>query len=393
MDQKLVFLFSHPIQYFAPLLKELESSKRFRQVVAWYCSTKGVEESHDREFGVAVKWDIPLLEGYTSEFLQNYGYGEEGFWSLFNPAVLKRLRKETRAIVVVHGWNYATHLFTLLFARMFGHQVALHGETPLNQELRKTSKRRWWRNFFFRRVLFPRVDYFLYIGEQNRAFYKHYGVKDSKLIFTPYAIDNERFRHEAERLRSKKMKVREQWKVPVNKRVVLYSGKFIPKKKPLDLVYAATKLREEDCFFIFMGEGALRNEMEEVVAEHKLENVMLTGFVNQSKVSELYALADIFVMCSQDGETWGLSTNEAMNFGLPIIVSDLTGCCDDLVIEGVTGYSFLTGDVDDLVAKLEILLNLPEEEFESFRRAARTRVDSYSFRVICRNLDKHLITE
>jgi glycosyltransferase involved in cell wall biosynthesis len=43
---------------------------------------------------------------------------------------------------------------------------------------------------------------------------------------------------------------------------------------------------------------------------------------------------DIFVLPSKLHETWGLVVNEAMNFGLPVIVSDKVGCGEDLVERG-----------------------------------------------------------
>ena len=53
-----------------------------------------------------------------------------------------------------------------------------------------------------------------------------------------------------------------------------------------------------------MGDGYLRDVMEEVINKNKLSNVTLTGFVNQSSVSKYYALSDVFIMCSGLGETW-----------------------------------------------------------------------------------------
>jgi glycosyltransferase involved in cell wall biosynthesis len=37
-------------------------------------------------------------------------------------------------------------------------------------------------------------------------------------------------------------------------------------------------------------------------------------------------------------ETWGLVVNEAMNFELPVVVSDMVGCADDLVGAGENGF-------------------------------------------------------
>jgi hypothetical protein len=41
---------------------------------AWYCSDESIRGGHDKQFGVDVKWDIPLLEGYEAHFFKNYSW-------------------------------------------------------------------------------------------------------------------------------------------------------------------------------------------------------------------------------------------------------------------------------------------------------------------------------
>jgi len=67
-------------------------------------------------------------------------------------------------------------------------------------------------------------------------------------------------------------------------------------------------------------------------------------------------MSDIFILPSDVGETWGLVVNEAMNFRLPIIVSDLVGCGSDLVKHDENGYIFKTGNVEELARYLEELI-------------------------------------
>jgi len=47
-----------------------------------------------------------------------------------------------------------------------------------------------------------------------------------------------------------------------------------------------------------------------------------------------------------------LVVNESLSYGCPVVVSDLCGCVPELVIDGVTGYSFVAGDVDALSAAM-----------------------------------------
>jgi glycosyltransferase involved in cell wall biosynthesis len=96
--------------------------------------------------------------------------------------------------------------------------------------------------------------------------------------------------------------------------------------------------------------------MEQYIKENQVKNVILTGFVNQQEIPKFYAIADLFVMCSAQGEHWGLSANEAMNFDLPMVLSDLTGCAPDLVVSGSNGYVFETGNIGDLASSIKSVL-------------------------------------
>ena len=131
-------------------------------------------------------------------------------------------------------------------------------------------------------------------------------------------------------------------------------------------------------FAVFVGEGNLRSEMEQFIAEHNLMNkVLLTGFVNQSLMPQYYAASDIYVMCSGDWETWGLSTNEALCFDLPVILSDRVGCAYDL-IDG-NGFMYPSGNVAALAKYIQQMLSMPKTDFEAMQQHSRTLIQRYSY--------------
>ena len=101
---------------------------------------------------------------------------------------------------------------------------------------------------------------------------------------------------------------------------------------------------------VFVGDGALRPELEKEVAE--LPGVVFVGFKNQTELPEFYTLADVFVLPSGMGETWGLVVNEAMCFGLPVVVSNIVGCSSDLALENKTGFVFQYKNIEDLSEKI-----------------------------------------
>lgn len=384
---KLIFLNSHPIQYFAPLYQQITDETNLSLEV-WYCSDESVKGKLDKGFGTEVKWDIPLLQGYSYRFIPNDARHPSihgGFWGLKNKGIRDLLRNTEPSVIVVHGWAYYTHVRTLLTARRYGHRVCLRAETPWNQEKLKSKAITFLKHCYLR-FLFSRVSNFLYIGTQNKLFYKQLGVKESKLIFTPYAVDNQRFRQTDQRITV--TDARKELDLPSDKIIILYSGKYISKKRPLDLVKAIQPL-PPNVLTVLVGDGELRPDLEDFIQEHKLQDrVRLTGFVNQSKIPLYYKAADLFVMCSGLGETWGLSVNEAMNFSLPVVVSETCGSSYDLVVPGVNGWTFPTGDIQQLTRILTDFLALSPAQKAQMGAASRKRIDEFSYRQIIDGLQQ-----
>ncbi|WP_370727804.1 glycosyltransferase family 4 protein [Fibrella arboris] len=181
-------------------------------------------------------------------------------------------------------------------------------------------------------------------------------------------------------------------KVPPGAFVLLMSGKYVAKKRPLDLLKAVAKLKNPAIVVILMGDGPLRGDIERYVQQQAMSSVYLTGFVNQSAVSDYYAVADVYVMCSTEEETWGLSTNEAMNFGLPLILSNQVGGADDLVQDGVNGYVVPGGDVAELAKAIQKMMSQPAEARQQMGQQSLQLVRQHSYDRIIQSLQQHLLT-
>lgn len=381
MLHKIIFVQTHPIQYAAPLFKACTEAGL--PIEVWFCEKMANRDGLDTKFGQAIKWDIPLLEGYYYHFFTNQSLKpsvESGFFGLLNLSILKELRKTPPSLVIVHGWNYATTLLLLLRAKKYGHTVALRGESPLPHEWFKPKWKLVLRKWMLGKWLFKKIDHAFYIGTHNKEFYRYYGVPESKLKFTPYAVDNRRFSAAYEQYKGQKEVLRKELDLQPGMKIFLYSGKFTPKKRPMDLLQAFHKLNDENAQLVFLGNGELRSQMEQYIDTHQLKHVIITGFVNQSEIVKYYAAADVFVMCSGVGETWGLSVNEAMNFNLTVVVSDLSGNSIDLVENRNTGFVFPAGNIDKLSECLQKSLN------GNANRNSKEVIDQFSYREIIETL-------
>ncbi|MEJ8734542.1 glycosyltransferase [Mediterraneibacter sp. ICN-202921] len=131
-------------------------------------------------------------------------------------------------------------------------------------------------------------------------------------------------------------------------------GRFSPQKNHKLLIKCMANILKENknIKLVLIGEGELKNEIEQLVSELKLnENVHFTG--NVSNVEEYLAAADIYVMTS-DYEGLPLSVIEAMAAGLPIVTTKAGGVVN-LVKDGQNG---ILVDVGDEEAISDAVLNL-----------------------------------
>lgn len=377
--KNIIFVNSHPIQYFAPMYKYFNEKEV--STMAWYCSDFSVRGGLDVEFGTEITWDVPLLEGYTYEFFKNSSTKETGFWQFVNFGMIRKLVSAPKSVIVVHGYHYFTHFMILMLGNLFGHTICIRNDIPLSHEILKRGWKQKIKKIGLKYILFPRINYFLFVGTQNKLYYESYDIPQRKLVSSPYAIDNERFRNFV----CDEEAVRNSLGIDKEAKVITFSAKYINKKRPVDLLKAFHRLNKENVWLVFVGDGALRSSMEQYVSDNQIQNVILTGFVNQQEIPKFYAISDLFVMCSSNGEHWGLSVNEAMNFDLPLVLSDLTGCADDLVMPGSNGYVFETGNVTELTSRIkDVLIN----NKLSGNFTSKIIIDQFSYQTVLDNLVK-----
>jgi glycosyltransferase involved in cell wall biosynthesis len=391
----IIQLISHPIQYQTPLYERIAADEDVDFEV-WFCSKVGVEVKKDVEFGVAVQWDIPLLTNYKYKFLKNYARQEslDTFTGLCNYGIIKELMAlPAKSIIWVHGWNSVTLILAVFVGKFLGHRIFLRGDnTAVIEEKKANTWVKKIKTFWLSKVIFKLTDTFLAVGKQNMDYYRMLNVPEYKIVFAPHSIDNQRFTRFYDNNKNDILKIRQELGIPLSKKVIICSGKYIDKKRPLDLLQALTLLpNRDDVFVVFVGEGNLRSEMEQFIQEHDLgQNVLMTGFINQSLIPQYYLVSDLYVMCSGMYETWGLSTNEAMCFGLPVILSDMVGSAYDLV-DG-NGFMYPSSDIQKLSEHIYHITSLAPNEFLKMKNRSKELIEQYSYDNILSAIKKSCLT-
>ena len=351
---RIAALYSHPVQYTAPLFREL-SSRPGVEFKAYFLSRAGVDDVFDEGFRRTISWDVPLLDGYESEFLPNRRTGDsfETFFGLLNTTIWNVLRKQRYDALLVHGYEHFPKWLAFYAAKRNGTRLILRGESHVNRKHGRaflTAKKVLLTN------LFKNVDAFAYIGTLNRNLYESFGVDRSRLYFAPYSVDNRFFAGSVRRLRDKRDELRQEIGLSTDSPVILFVGKLCARKQPILLLRAFAAIRtRHKCQLIFAGDGEMRAEILREAKTSAIPDVHITGFLNQTEMPRAYALADIFVLPSSF-ETWGLVVNEAMAAGLPIVAARTVGCSTDLIQAGRNGFTFGVDSQEQLIQSLEQLV-------------------------------------
>jgi glycosyltransferase involved in cell wall biosynthesis len=415
---RLAIITSHPIQYHAPWFRFLaggQESGEYRaergvkgddsplssllsSVRVFYLWDGGVTNQWDRGFGVPVKWDIPLLDGYAHEFVPNRSRkpGPGHVSGLNNPTLGARVTAFKPDAVLVFGYNYLSHyrfLFSqiarsvpLLFrgdSHRLGRGERAEGRGQRSGGIKEALRRQWIA------AVFRRFSAFLYVGQANRDYFKYHGVAEHQLFFCPHCVDNDRFIAQAEEASRQAALWKAELGIPPDHKVVLFAGKFEPKKRPGDLIAAVKLAKLENTTLLMVGNGELEPELRAAAlgpappfqlsafSISAFPHIIFAPFQNQTLMPRTYAAADVFVLPSLS-ESWGLAVNEAMCMSRPVIVSDHVGCAQDLVHDHRNGLIFPAGNVPALAAALQETFAEPRR-LRAWGEQSREIIKGYSY--------------
>jgi len=141
------------------------------------------------------------------------------------------------------------------------------------------------------------------------------------------------------------------------RKTVLFLGRLVEQKGPMQFLYAAKKVSEKmkDVRFVIAGTGELLPKLIMKSIDMGLQdNVVFTGYLSEEEQRRAYASSDVYVMPSVS-EPFGITALEAMASGTPVIISKSSGVGE--IAKNALQVDFW--DVDELAAKIIALLKYP----------------------------------
>lgn len=380
--KKLAIITTHPIQYNAPFFKLLNKSILLQPKVFYTWGESVLQKKYDPGFDKAIEWDIPLLEGYDYEFLDNTAKekGSHHYIGIINPDIVRKIDAFQPDAILVYGWKFKSHLKVLRHYKnkipvwFRGDSVLLNEKKGLKSYLKKLSLR--W--------VYKHIDKAFYSGTNNKFYFEKNGVKQNQLIKAFHAVENERFENTGGKHSYYAKAFREELKIPDADFAFLFAGKLIPTKDLGTLIKAFSMIKKKNVHLVIVGNGPEEKSLKS--NNTNVLNLHFLHFQNQKVMPGIYHMCDVFVLPSV-GETWGLSVNEAMAAGKAILISDSCGSAIDLVKNEENGFIFKTGDLKDLFEKM--LLFLKENNNLSMMQAnSINRIQDFTFEKFVHTIER-----
>ena len=368
---------SHPVQYRAPVYKELERLVPGRFEV-FYATDISLRGHQDKGFGKQFAWDESLLEGYASTILScEEGEPLSGFRSLSGKGVRDIFRDRSFSAVLQTQYLYKYDFEVLWHARRRGIPVWIRQETQ-DEAFHRNRWKSLLRSMVLR-ALYSQIDYAFPIGLLNSEHFIRHGLSAEQMSVAHYCTPDRFAKLSDVELMRMRSSCRSENGIREDSIVIGFFGKLIAKKNPDLLLQAVLRLpieKRSRIVVMIVGSGVLEGDLRRQAKDLELHGVGIrfAGFVNQSEIAPYYAATDVMVLPSRRaGETWGLVVNEALQAGCSVVMSDAVGCHREF---GGWKYCrvFKEGNPESLAEMIDELIDSP---FPS-RRWARPSIEDYS---------------
>lgn len=246
---------------------------------------------------------------------------------------------------------------------------------------RQDAPRSPWRERV-KHAIVSQFDAALAGGSPQARYIRELGIPNER-IFTPYnVVDNDFFAREASIARSNPAAYRHLPGLGSGRSFFIASGRFIECKNFATLLHAYAWYRrsehaDDPWDLIILGDGPMRVDLAALAGDIAPPGaVTLAGYRQIDEIAAYYALAGALVHASTV-DAWGLVVNEAMAAGLPVLVSRTAGAAEDLVADGVNGFTFDPADPRQIADRMRHVA-APGTDRRTMGQLSRERVSRWS---------------
>lgn len=233
------------------------------------------------------------------------------------------------------------------------------------------------RNFFERAVY--RMVTFLVTGTENIAelYSKHYSIARSKILVMPNWIDIKKWGMSGTRTKEELLSALD---IPPDTHILLFVHRLSQRKGVHHIAQIMSRLNDYNAVLLVIGDGPERENIKMKIKKEKLEKkVYFLGSVPNDKIKEYFAIADVFIMPSEE-EGFPHVILEAMATGTPLVAFDVGGT-REIAPSQSSQYIYPIGDIEGFSGGIISLLSDDDK-----RKSLREAFDKWIYRFDINNV-------
>lgn len=210
-----------------------------------------------------------------------------------------------------------------------------------------------------KKIIFSQCDLFIASGTKAQEYFISLGVNKAKIRI---AYDSST----SPNVESQSLRVL--YGLPSDSKIILYLGRLVTRKGCNYLIRAFEQLisQHTNTYLLIGGEGNAKTDLENLVSSLNCsEKVFFIGKINPQERSVYYKDSDVFVLPSYSLggtiEAWGLTVNESLEQGTPVIATDVVGAAYDL-LDGKCGIMVKERNINEMAQAISHFLDIKDRE-------------------------------
>jgi glycosyltransferase involved in cell wall biosynthesis len=332
--KRCLFVFAHPAPYkvnlFNGLSQFLDLTVVFQRQLGSYSQQQYLPESQYR---------------FRYFFLKGLKLGKENHLSL---TLIDHIRKHPYDLIIMNGYSSLTEILTIryLIRKKIPYYLYVNGGVIRQDHFLKRNIKR--------HLISNAAGYFSPSAIVD-PYLIHYGANPHRIKHYPYSTI---FEHEIipQPLTSaEKMTLRKTIGLPLEGKICITIGQFIPRKNFKALIEQWTNV-DPTTTLIIVGDGPEKSMYEKRIKRLKLKNIILKPFQPKNLLLSMLRASDGFILLSKE-DIYGHVVNEALSQGIPVLTSDQVISGKVLVQPGLTGLTMPLKDLSSLNNYIQLLLS------------------------------------
>jgi glycosyltransferase involved in cell wall biosynthesis len=263
-------------------------------------------------------------------------------------SILKLVKIIKREDIKIIHCHFATDLWLIISA------LVLSSKKP-KIILTRHMNSKYKKMDLLHKYIYKRVDKFIAISEVvKESLLKYHPIESDKIVINYYGVDLNKYKEEA----LKRKKIREEFKIDKDKKIVGIVGRLDPKKGQKDFILASQLVLEkyDKVVFLIVGDDIGNRGYKKFLINltnnlNLADKIIFTG--HRDDIPSIMSSLDLFIFPSQE-EAFGLVIIEAMAMKTPVIAYN-SGAIKE-IINSKCGILVPLGDIKELAKKIVTII-------------------------------------